>query len=229
MIEFIIPLNLPVRAVEITETTAAPSESLQQEMSRWATHRGRHLTGSDRPTGIPSAEIHAGYPETSNRSADELNKERESLRTERALFATATQELRHVTKQLEKQLDGMILEFQEATIEIATAIASKLVFEEVVQNRFPIANLVHEVVSRLDSHSNTIVRLHPDDLALIADLPPIEHESQDHTVRYVADSTLARGDCKAKSGDISVIYELRRQADDIRRQLLSTVSGHAET
>ena len=45
---------------------------------------------------------------------------------------------------------------------------------------------------------------------------------------FVADATLFRGDCRAKAGDVSVVYELNHQVEEIRRQLLSTVHGHAE-
>ena len=114
-------------------------------------------------------------------------------------------------------------------MELACAIASKLIFEEVDSDRFPIANLVHEVISRLDTTAAAVVRLHPDDLTLIQQQPMISGTGEDRSLEFVADPTLNRGDCKAKSGEISVVYQLRRQIDDLRRQLLSTVNGHAET
>ena len=74
-----------------------------------------------------------------------------------------------------------------------------------------------------------MIHLHPADLEVIQKLPAIDSVSQGRTVSYVADSNLNRGDCSAKAGEISVIYNLRRQVEEIRRQLLSTVGGHAET
>ena len=158
---------------------------------------------------------------------DDLSQE--SLQQQQKRFVEATIELQRITRSVEKQLEGLILPLQEAAVELGHAIAAKLIFEEVDAGRFPIANLIHEVVSRLDTSSSSVVRLHPDDLALVQDLPAIDGHGEERSVRFVADSTLARGDCKAKAGEITVIYELRRQIEEIRRQLLSTVSGHAET
>ena len=227
MIEFIFPLNLPVRAVEVTEKAGSPSASLLQEMSRWAAnYQGSSPTGQGFPTSN-SADSRYESPDAERQPA-EIEQELESLRSQRTLFTQATQELRRVSGLVERQLDGMIHEFEEATVELAQAIAAKLIFEEIDNNRFPVANLVHEVVSRLDESSNAVVRLHPDDLAIIQEFPAIGSSDDGRSIRFVGDSSLARGDCKAKAGEISVIYELRRQIDEIRRQLLSTVSGHAE-
>ena len=162
-------------------------------------------------------------------SGQRNDSETETLREQKTLFANAAQELQRASQVVERQLAGLIRELQESTVELAHAIASKLIFEEVDGNRFPIANLVHEVVSRLDSEVKTVVRLHPDDLALVQGFPTIDGSHDEHSLRFVADATLSRGDCKAKAGEISVIYELRRNVEEIRRQLLSTVSGHAET
>jgi flagellar biosynthesis/type III secretory pathway protein FliH len=230
MIEFIIPLNLPVRAVEITETTARPSPRLLKEMDRWAATHQDGVSLRQDPAGMGSSGAGSESSTTERQhSPDEVQKELESLRSQQALFAGAIRELQHVTKVVRSQLDGMIQEFQEAAVELAHAVAAKLMFEEIDSNRFPIVNVVHEVVSRLDADNNSVIRLHPDDLALVQAHQAIGDADNEQSVRFVADSSLARGDCKGKAGEISVIYELRRQIDEIRRQLLSTVSGHAET
>ena len=221
MIEFIIPLNLPVRAVEITAKTESPSERLLQEIARWASH---HQQGRSNEQGLPDRQNSTDARLT----RAEIEQELESLREQRTFFNKAADELRNATKAADKRLNGMLREFQEATVELAQAIASKLIFEEIDNDRFPIANLVHEVIGRLDATSAAVIRLHPADLALIQDQPAIHESHHEKSLRFVADSTLARGDCKAKAGEISVIYEFRRQIDEIRRQLLSTVSGHAE-
>ena len=234
MIEFTIPLNLPVRAVEITDAKSAPSIRLQHEMFRWAQGNfGGSVADSD--SAQSSTETTARDANTDTPApepmpiANELQQEREALLQQQKLFLNATREIQRVNIVVQKQLEGLLLSMREAAVELGHAIAAKLMFEEVDRNRFPIANLVHEVVSRLDTSATPIVSLHPEDLALIQQLSSIEGQDAERSVKYIADSTLARGDCKAKAGEIMVIYELRRQIDEIRRQILSTVSGHAET
>lgn len=224
MIEFIIPQNLPIRAVVATEPTAPPPEWLMAEMRRWANRQQQSLpdaktfAGDQNPT-IPSTQA----------MRTQVEQELELLRAQQALFANAAEELRRATKQVESQLNGLVQEFQEATVELAHAVSAKLLFEEIDQNRFPIENLIHEVVDRLETTVDAVVRLHPEDLEQVRSLPVIEGPDDEHSIRFVPDSSLSRGDCKAKAGEISVIYEVRRQVEEIRRQLLSTVNGHAET
>lgn len=222
MIEFIIPLNLPVRAVEVTATTGKPSARILNEMARWAAGAASPHASAQNDNSLRS-----GQSQPSATIAD-LEQERQSLIAQRELFSQAVDELKKATKLAEQRLNGMLLEFQEVSVELAHAIAAKLIFEEVDANRFPIANLVHETVSRLNRNTSATVQLHPDDLKLIQEHPSIEESNETNSLRFVADANLARGDCRAKAGEINVIYELRRQVDEIRRELLSTVSGHAE-
>ena len=221
MSEYTIPLTLPLRRVVITSLTASPPDSVAQEMARFA---GR----PQRPAGYDSPETRSQSVSATELTIDS-DHEVKQIREQRSAMLSAIQNLHQVTKQTERQIDLMVREMQEATVELACAIASKLIFEEVDSDRFPIANLVHEVISRLDTTAAAVVRLHPDDLALIQQQPMISGTGEDRSLEFVADPTLNRGDCKAKSGEISVVYQLRRQIDDLRRQLLSTVNGHAET
>ena len=229
MIEFIIPLNLPVRAVTVTETTADPPAWVFREMARnTALVEEPHFDESqsaDQP--VPDSALGPSpSPDLETRTL--METELELLRERRALFDRATDELRHATKMVEKRLDGMLHEFQMAAVEVAHAISAKLVFESVENDRFPVENLVHEMIERLDTNVNTLVQLHPDDLAYIQQFPMIDDSAGGSSVQFIADSTLHRGDCRAKAGDTSVIYELKHQVEEIRRQLLSTVNGHAE-
>lgn len=229
MIEFTIPLILPIRSVEITATIAGPSQRLQQEMVRWAANPGtiaEQVAATDHSTKTAAA-APAGNPSQSERA--EFEKERQALHAERELFANAVRELKHSTKQVQSQLNGLMLQLQEAAVEIGHAVATKLLFQQIDSGTYPIADLVHEVIGRLDTTSNVVVRLHPDDLTSVQALPTIGEDGSENPVRLIADSTLQRGDCRAKAGEITVIYELRRQVEEIRRQLLSTVTGHAET
>ena len=225
MIEFTIPLILPVRAVEITATIAGPSERLQQEMARWSANPSpatSQFARHDRST-----ETASNSPSKSD--LGDLEKERHALRTQKELFSNAVRELKLASQQIQSQLNGLVIELQEAAVEIGHAVATKFLFKQIDSENYPIADLVHEVIGRLDTTTNVVVKLHPDDLVAIQEFPTIGDDDQESRVRFVADASLSRGDCRAKAGEITVTYELRRQVEEIRRQLLSTVTGHAET
>jgi flagellar biosynthesis/type III secretory pathway protein FliH len=226
MIEFIIPLTLPLRKIANTRGTASPPFAILEEMARAKQAAAESSPRPERPGTPSSAEVNEASTEAMR---SELDQELELLRTRRAVFINAAEELTRVTQQVQDLAAGLTMELQAAAVELAHVISSRLIFEEVNADRFPIANLVHEVISRLDLTASAVVRLHPADLAILQQQGAIEGSGDERQLQFVADSTLARGDCKAKAGEISVVYQLQRQIDDIRRQLLSTVNGHAET
>lgn len=209
MIEVRIPLNLPIRKVVPAARGATVPEWLRAEFAR-------------------RTDPVAGW-RTARAAQESLAQERAALQLERANLARSLLELQQAARRGDEQLNSLFGEVREATVELAHAIAAKLIFEQIERDRFPIANLVHEVLARLPARDAAIVRLHPDDLALLNEFPTIRGSGDERSLQYLADATLARGDCRATAGEIKVVYELRHQIEEIRRQLLSTVSGHDET
>jgi flagellar biosynthesis/type III secretory pathway protein FliH len=212
MIEVTIPLTLRIRKVVAGKPAAGQPEWHREECAR-------------RGAGIPGTADRT--PAASPPSA--IDVELEQLHQQRAALANSLTELQQVVHTTDVRLDTLLGDVREATIELAHAIATKLVFEQIDGNRFPIANLVHEVLARIHSRDAAVVRLHPDDLALMQEFPVIRNAGDERALQYIADATLSRGDCKATAGEIKVVYDLRHQIEEIRRQLLSTVSGHDET
>ncbi|MBC7819699.1 MAG: hypothetical protein IAG10_22685 [Planctomycetaceae bacterium] len=212
MIEVTIPLTLPIRKVVAVKAGASRPEWHRDEFAR----RGelvRQPMSRSRPASPSSA----------------IDGELEQLHQQREVLARSLVEIQRVMHTTDERLNVLLGDVREATIELAHAIATKLVFEQIDSDRFPIENLVHEVLSRIHSRDATVVRLHPDDLALLQEFPVIRSAGDERALQYIADATLQRGDCKATAGEIKVVYELRHQIEEIRRQLLSTVSGHDET
>lgn len=210
MIEITVPLNMPLRRVVLVERDGAPPAWLNQEYARLPS-----LMAS-RQTSIEQAAV-----------VTQQQQELELLRQQRAAWARGLTELQRVTAESQAQNAAIISELREAAVELAHVIAAKLVFQQLAAGTFPTDRLVTEVLSRLNTREPTTVQLHPDDLAALkADHP--EFGVHDQHVRLVADTKLSRGDCKAVAGEITVVYELHRQLEEIRRELLSTVTGHAE-
>ena len=234
MIEVRIPLSLPIRKVVLAERGAAVPEWLRAEFARHPESlTERNYGGHTTPTSTTPAtpQLHQSLAlERKALGAERaaVAAERQALQRDRANFTRGLTALQQAARRSDEQLQSLIGEVREATIELAHAIAAKLIFEQIDRDRFPIANLVHEVLARLQTRDAAVVRLHPADLALLEVIPTIATPRDERSLQYLADSTLARGDCRATAGEIKVVYELRHQIEEIRRQLLSTVSGHDE-
>jgi flagellar biosynthesis/type III secretory pathway protein FliH len=156
-------------------------------------------------------------------------QQQDDLRRQREAWVRGLDDLRTAANRTESRCTAALGELREAAVELAHAIACKLVFQQLKTGTFPLDRLVTEVLSRLNSHEPATVRLHPEDLALLrTDEEFAQSLDSQGNVRLIADPKLARGDCTATAGEISVIYELQRQIEEIRRELLSTVTGHAE-
>lgn len=210
MIEITVPLNMPLRRVVLVERNGAAPAWLDQEFTRLPA-----LIASRRTAAAQST------------LATQQQQERDQLLQQREAWTRGLAELQRATAQTQSQCDAIISELREAAVELAHVIAGKLVFQQLSAGTFPTDRLVNEVISRLNTRESTTVRLHPDDLvALNADHPDFG-EHNEH-VRLVADPKLSRGDCKAVAGEITIVYDLHRQLEEIRRELLSTVNGHAE-
>src|SRR5262249_32110688 len=119
-------------------------------------------------------------------------------------------------------------EMEKAAVELAVAIARKLLFDRLDAGAYPVEALARAVIARLPPRRPVRLRLHPDDKALlekrlggdplIADNPEVE---------VVADAALAPGDCRADAGEVRVAAGLAPHLAEIHRVLLENV-GHAE-
>jgi flagellar assembly protein FliH len=116
-------------------------------------------------------------------------------------------------------------EMQRLAVELAVAIASRLLHEQIQSGDYPIETLVHKVVERLDTSQPVTVFLHPADLALLQQrLGEGRTTSPEGAAAQLAgDATLARGNVRAQAGDISVSADLEEQLKDIRRSLRETL------
>ncbi|MFO1045639.1 MAG: FliH/SctL family protein [Planctomycetaceae bacterium] len=212
MLEITVPLILPLRGVLLAEPDTAPPRWLQDQFSQLP------LNSADRKSAATRAAVIA-----------QQELELEQLRQERESWKRGLTQLQQAAVKTNAQCADVLNEMREVTVELAHAIASKLVFQQLAAGTLPIDRLVTEVLSRLNTREPITVRLHPEDLAIFEQSDrQAQAADSEASVRFIADPRLARGDCKAVAGEITVVYELRRQIEEIRRELLSTVNGHAE-
>lgn len=209
MTETTISLTLPIRRVVLGAANSPPPEWLHAHHLRVAELVAEKAREKQRQQAAISAET---------------NERELLLREQLESLEMACGQLQHAATTIQIHWQQIILpEVQRTAIELAHAIASKLVLEQVHNDQFPIENLVREVVDRLNTEQTIVVKLHPADLAVWQKHVESHLAATlvgDH-VRVQADKNLARGDCTASSGEVSIVYELKRQIEELRTQLVS--------
>jgi flagellar biosynthesis/type III secretory pathway protein FliH len=149
---------------------------------------------------------------------DPAQRERE----ERQAIEQVLTQLRKVADQFGAHHDAMIAEMRQAAIELAMAVAGRVVFDKLQAGEFPIEEMVRQALAHLPEAPARTVYLHPDDLALLrrrlADQPLLP--PQETSLRIEADSSLNRGGCRTEAGEIHVRADLADQLAALRQQLL---------
>jgi flagellar assembly protein FliH len=166
--------------------------------------------------GIPAAEQQAQRAAEVNRQAQQ---EREAIER---ILATLTE----VAHNLETQQHQRLGEMQQAAVQLAIAVAGRLLQQTIDTGSFPVEALVRKVVERLGPKAPVNVFLHPDDLALLqrrlGENQPLFPDGS--AVRVVAEATLKRGDCRAEAGEVSVLSQLEAQLNDLGEHLLGSLA-----
>jgi flagellar assembly protein FliH len=124
----------------------------------------------------------------------------------------------------------MAAQMRQAAVELALAVAGRLVFDKLHASEFPIEEMVRQAVARLPTAPSVRVYLHPDDLALLrrrlGEQPLLPGPEPD--VQLSADATLKRGGGRVEADEIHVLADLSGQLAELRQQLLWSAS-HAQS
>ncbi len=138
---------------------------------------------------------------------------------------TLLESLRTTFEELEQRRRQSLADMQQTAIELAVAIAARIVRTVIDRDEFQVAELAAEMVSRLSARGPVVVSLHPADLALF------ERQLQgrpvpwgtDVRVTVQADSTLERGSCRAAAPDLELLSDVQLHVADIREALLESM------
>lgn len=130
-----------------------------------------------------------------------------------------------LTHELHAQQRQRLAEMQRVAIEVAVAVASRLVHERLDAGDVAVEGLVRQVAERLEPKETLTIHLHPADLALL------EQRAKDcqrllpvaGRLRLMADAGLRRGDCRAETGDMSLLLQVDKQLEEMRKHLLDTL------
>jgi flagellar biosynthesis/type III secretory pathway protein FliH len=153
-------------------------------------------------------------------------QEQQATNEERRQIAAALAGLATAATSLRQDVDRMRGEMEAAAVELATALASRLIHKAIDADAFGVQELVHELTARLEGDRAVTVFLHPEDLKLLQRRAP--ESGGDRAIQLKADAALGRGDCRAVSGDVSLISQLRVQMADLNDHLRRSVTHESE-
>lgn len=126
--------------------------------------------------------------------------------------------------ELQTQQRQRLEEMRQVAVELAVAVASRLVHERVEAGNCAAEGLVRQALECLNTPLPVRVFLHPGDLALLEKRLNACRPTWDASkVHLTGDGTLSRGDCRAEVGDTGVRFLVQEQLADIRRHLLETL------
>ncbi len=159
-------------------------------------------------------------------------------RADRQAIEQTLASMRQSVEHLTARYEAMAVEMRHATVELATAIAGRLLFDKLQAGEFPIEEMVRQATQRLPPTPSVVVFLHPDDLSLLRQrLDERDDGSRNgegnRTLgktepRLEADSAVPRGGCRAEAGEIHVLADLASSLAELRAQLLGSAT-HAES
>ena len=127
--------------------------------------------------------------------------------------------------ELEARQRQSLQELQHVAVELATAAASWLTMAAIDRNQFHVEELISQSVSQLQGKGQLTVHLNPDDLEQFNTLRNAhdEPESTLNHVQFVADPTMARGNCRTESDSISLVSDLETRLANVRQAWLENL------
>jgi flagellar biosynthesis/type III secretory pathway protein FliH len=150
-------------------------------------------------------------------SADRKHAEGQWRQIEQTL-AAVVEEVREIERRRQQSLH----ELRQVAVELAIAIASRILHERIGKDEYPVEQLIDNALNQLDFESPLSVALHPKDLELLAcrmkgKPPPWAQHSE---LRLVPDSTLTRGSCRIEGPKHEVLTDSNVLLTEIRQFLL---------
>ena len=118
--------------------------------------------------------------------------------------------------------DNMVQQTERELVQLAVAIARRILQREVSVDPELTAALAHIALERIGSATPATVRLHPDDFAVVAGGQPGAWLGRQVEVR--PDPSVARGGCLVESEFGSIDASMEAQVDEIARAVLGEPS-----
>jgi flagellar biosynthesis/type III secretory pathway protein FliH len=176
----------------------------------------REVVLADSSAPLPSAAEQAIAPR------QETAQEIQARKAEQEALQRLMSNLEEVATELQQQQSQRLEEMRQVAVELAVAIASRLVHERIEAGDYAVETLIRQAVESLKTTQPITIYLHPQDLALLENRLAKTHPPPTDLVklRLVGDPLLGRGDCRAEAGDTGVLAQVQEQLVGIRKHLL---------
>ncbi len=126
-------------------------------------------------------------------------------------------------EEFSQQREHFLTQSRHAVIELAVAIAQRVVHRTVELDPTVVEDQLREMLSLVAAPATLIVRVHPDDESLVRDAVPAIKSSLPGGlhIRLVSDSTVSRGSCLARTlSGASIDASLETQLDRVVADVL---------
>lgn len=130
--------------------------------------------------------------------------------------------LRTATEGLQQARDKLLRESEEDLLQLALAIARKVIGREVREDRKIVLNLIKMALATLSSQDELLIRVHPDDYALLTTSlsGTVRHELAAINFTLKPDVTIEIGSCQIEAERGTVDAGFEAQLDEIYRRLV---------
>jgi len=123
------------------------------------------------------------------------------------------QSLRQMLSELESLRRREVRTIEKEGVELALAVARKVVGQEIAAHPEAVAHLLRDAVRRLEHAGTLTIRMNPADLERLADVPSqlLKDLAEPGRVRFEADASLSAGGCfiESEAGDVDARVEQR--------------------
>jgi flagellar assembly protein FliH len=141
-----------------------------------------------------------------------------------ATLSTALPALAKVVEELDAARDRWLLEWEVAAVRLAVCLAERIVRQELARRPELAANLVREALRLATGHARVVLRLHPEDLALLRQgiMPEVARLVNAGDVQVLPDAAVSRGGCTLESESLHVDGRLETQFERLACELLES-------
>jgi len=129
--------------------------------------------------------------------------------------------LHDLTTQLAHDKERLLEELQPHIVQLAIAIARRIVAAEIRQDRRVVERTVKAALEDLACHGELHVRVHPDDLRVVQELLEFDETllGQLSNLRVIGDASIKRGGCIVESDYGTIDADIPTQLAQIHRNL----------